>query len=1006
MADRRVKVVFSAEIQNYRQAMADAAAATEKLKKASEETGKASENASKTTGDAAKEAAAAAKAAAEAEKKHKDAIQEVGQAAAIGGAAVLAGVGLAIKSYADFDKQMSAVDAATHETAGNMDLLRQAAIDAGADTAFSAGEAAQGIEQMAKAGVSTKDILAGGLTGALSLAAAGSLDVGKAAEIAASAMTQFKLSGDKLPHVADLLAAGAGKAQGSVEDLGAALNQSGLVAAQTGLTIEETTGGLAAFASAGLVGSDAGTSFKSMLQRLNPQSKEAATLMEDLGLSAYDSQGNFIGLSEYAGELQKALGGMTTEQRNATLSTLFGSDAIRAASVLYENGAAGVEKWESAVNDAGYAAETAARMQDNLAGDLEKLGGAFDTVLIQSGSGANEVVRGLVQGLEGLVDTVGKIPAPVLGVGTGLAALVGGAALAGGAFVTVVPKIQATREALDLLAPAGSKANAALSKTGKIAAGAATGLAAVAAASAIAQPALENILKPTGETGDALEAFGGQAAMGAVGADTLNKSFQDLVQGREGVGAFQGAIEGIADPGLWGNIDNIVVGGIKILSLGMADVTSTSDKARERMKSLGEQLASVDASKAAESFQDMAAATDGSEDKLKQLLDLMPAYRSSLEAQAKASGLATDDQTLLDIAMGKIPATAEKAGDAIKTATEKSADLSAAFEDIGLSADGAVTDIGKFTDALFNAGMLSLSASDAAIGYQSAIDAMTESVTKNGTTLDINTEKGRANQSAFNGIAQAAMSSAQATAEETLATQGSTAAQAGLQGALRTSYDDLVRAAGQLGKTGDEADTMARKALGIPKNVNIDAYLADFASGKIDAIQAKANGLDGRVVRFSVVEQYTKMISEIKNPTQADLNGDTFRPGKATGGRLPGYADGGQLPTTGPGTGMTDGFLGISSAGVPLARVDAGEWIINRGSSGRYNRELSAINAGTFPKLPGYATGGMFAAQSFRSGSSGAGSGGTSFGDVTIYDQQDPVATWHELSRRARSLSA
>ena len=86
--------------------------------------------------------------------------------------------------------------------------------------------------------------MAAGLTGALSLAAAGSLEVAEAAEISASALTQFKLSGDKIPHLADLLAAGAGKAQGSVKDLGAALNQTGLVAASTGLSIEETTGGL------------------------------------------------------------------------------------------------------------------------------------------------------------------------------------------------------------------------------------------------------------------------------------------------------------------------------------------------------------------------------------------------------------------------------------------------------------------------------------------------------------------------------------------------------------------------------------------------------------------------------------------------------------------------------------------------------------------------------------------------------------------------------------------
>jgi TP901 family phage tail tape measure protein len=82
--------------------------------------------------------------------------------------------------------------------------------------------------------------------------------------------------------VADLLAAGAGKAQGSVEDMGMALKQGGLLAASTGLSIEETTGTLAAFASAGLIGSDAGTSFKTMLQSLTPVSVAAKNEMDRL----------------------------------------------------------------------------------------------------------------------------------------------------------------------------------------------------------------------------------------------------------------------------------------------------------------------------------------------------------------------------------------------------------------------------------------------------------------------------------------------------------------------------------------------------------------------------------------------------------------------------------------------------------------------------------------------------------------------------------------------------
>ena len=105
------------------------------------------------------------------------------------------------------------------------------------------------------------------------------------------------------------------------QPLGQALGQAGTVAAQTGLSLEETVAALSMFADEGIRGSDAGTSLKTMLQRLTPQSKESAGLMEELGLSAYDSQGNFIGLSEYAGQLRDKLSGMSDEQRNATMQT-------------------------------------------------------------------------------------------------------------------------------------------------------------------------------------------------------------------------------------------------------------------------------------------------------------------------------------------------------------------------------------------------------------------------------------------------------------------------------------------------------------------------------------------------------------------------------------------------------------------------------------------------------------------------------------------------------------
>ncbi|MDF9748624.1 phage tail tape measure protein [Arthrobacter sp. ES3-54] len=827
-------------------------------------------------------------------RENEQHFDRVGKASMVFGGAILAGIGIAVNSFMEFDSAMSEVQASTHETSANMDLLRDAAVNAGADTAFSAKEAAKGIDELAKAGVSTKDILGGGLTGALSLAAAGSLGVGDAAEIAATAMTQFKLSGDKIPHLADLLAAGAGKAQGSVQDMGMALKQAGLVAASTGLTIEETTGGLAAFASAGLIGSDAGTSFKSMLQRLTPQSLEAKNKMTELGISAYDAQGKFIGLSKFSENLKTSMQNLTPEARNAAMGVMFGSDAVRAANVLYEQGAQGISDWTDKVNDAGYAAVTASIKQDNLAGDIEKLGGSFDSVLIKGGSGVAESMRGLVQGAEDMVDAFGKIPAPILSAGLGMAGMAGAALLVGGAVITTVPKFLEFKDSMEKIAPAGSKAGDGIRKVGK-AAGVA--LAAVVALQIAAAIFTEKHTKSAEDYGQALLKVGKAAG-------TIDTSGLDSIMGK--FDSFAGTpvsnIDNMADAVARLTHQNFDDAGNKFfegftnfIGLPKGEIGQLEDRLNGLGDAMGNLVKNGASETAAKSFQALTKEFEKNGKGAKEALEALPGYKDALLAQASAAGVVLEGQDLLDFAMGKIPASMAGAAGAVETYTTAAGtsapvteDMAKALEEVGLSAEGAVTDIDAFAKSLFAAGLLSLSSSDAAIGYQDAIDKMTESVTKNGTTLDLNTEKGRANQSAFNGLAQAAMTSAQASAAETLATQGSSAAQAGLQGALRTSYNDLVRAAGQLGKTGDEADTMARKALGIPKNVNIDAWIADHATGTLDAIRGKADGLDGKTINLFTNIHETTFLNTVRSDSVAPTRGtaDKRKAAYATGGRV------------------------------------------------------------------------------------------------------------------------
>lgn len=316
----------------------------------------------------------------------------------------------AVKMAADFDRQMSTVQANTGATGAQLDQLRAAAIEAGASTVYSASDSADAINDLGKAGMSVTDILNGGLSGALNLAASDGMAVGDAAEYMANALSMFHLKGSQASQVADTLAAGAGKAVGNVSDFGEALNNCGAQANSFGMNIQETTGVLALFAQNGTIGAEAGTQLNSMLMKLAAPSAEASNTMKELGISAYDAQHHFVGMANFAGQLQKAEKNLTDEQRNQANATIFGSYAIKAANYLYEAGESGVNKWTKAVSESGYAAEQAAAKNNNLKGDLENLSGSMESLMISVGEGAQGPLRKMVQGLDTMVDAFASLP--------------------------------------------------------------------------------------------------------------------------------------------------------------------------------------------------------------------------------------------------------------------------------------------------------------------------------------------------------------------------------------------------------------------------------------------------------------------------------------------------------------------------------------------------------------------------------------------------------------------
>ncbi len=246
----------------------------------------------------------------------------------------------------------------------------------------------------------------------------------------------------------------------------------GPLASSAGWSLEETGGVLAYFASQGILGERAGTAMRGVLASLQSPSTIAAKTMEQYGISIYDANGNMLSASETADVLQKSLKGLTQEERNAALGRIFGTESLVAANLLYEAGAKTINKWTDEVNESGYAATQAAKRQDNLAGDVEKLGGAMDTALIKTGSAANDVLRQMVQAVTALVDWYGELPGPVQATAMGLGVATAAAALFAGAALTIRTRLIEMKTQLDGV-------NASFGRTALVGAGAGIALTGV-----------------------------------------------------------------------------------------------------------------------------------------------------------------------------------------------------------------------------------------------------------------------------------------------------------------------------------------------------------------------------------------------------------------------------------------------------------------------------------------------------------------------------------------------
>lgn len=359
-----------------------------------------------------------------------------------------------IKVGNEFQAQMSRVQAIAGATGEELGRMKTQAIDLGAKTAFSAKEAAQGMENLASAGFQVNEIM-DAMPGVLDLAAVSGGDVAASSEAMASSLRAFGLEANQAGHVADVFARAAADTNAETSDMAEAMKYVAPVAHSMGLSLEETAASIGIMADAGIKGSQAGTTLRGALSRIAKPTKAMTKSMQELGVSFYDANGNMIPLREQIAQLKTATAGLTQEERNRHLVTLYGQNSLSGMLALLDAGPEKLDKMTNAlVNSDGAAKEMAETMQDNLASKIEQMGGAFESVAIIVQQilepALAKIVGAITKVLEAFVN-MSPIGQKMVVIFAGMVAALGPLLLIAGMVMTTIVKL---RIAIQFLGPA------------------------------------------------------------------------------------------------------------------------------------------------------------------------------------------------------------------------------------------------------------------------------------------------------------------------------------------------------------------------------------------------------------------------------------------------------------------------------------------------------------------------------------------------------------------------
>lgn len=333
-------------------------------------------------------------------------MQSVGTKLTAGVTLPLVGIAAqAVKTASEFETTMNVLQANTGASKSQMKALQAQAKQLGVDTVYSAGEAADAMLELGKAGQSTSQIM-DSVPAVLNLAATEGMGLADAAGTVTSVMSQFQIKAADSADAVNALAGASNASKASVATVAEAMKMVGPAAASMGYNVQDTAAALAALANNGLEGGIAGTSLASMFNHLIPQTKKSSDAMKALGLNFVDSKGKFDSISTVADKMQKTFGKMAPAARKVALSKIFGNDAsvISAVNAMINTGSKGLKQYAKATNDTSAASKLANARMSGTAGAIERMKGSLDTAMLSIGQALAPTITQIANIIGKLVD--------------------------------------------------------------------------------------------------------------------------------------------------------------------------------------------------------------------------------------------------------------------------------------------------------------------------------------------------------------------------------------------------------------------------------------------------------------------------------------------------------------------------------------------------------------------------------------------------------------------------